>query len=132
MGIDRIGKGGPTAPTNTTAEVGKSGQSFEAALAEKAGKAERASSVGPVEATATSPLEKLRAGQIDLNGYLDLKIDHATSHLHGLSPAALDAIKRTLREQLATDPTLTDLVRGAAGPLSHLPAASKAGIPPEG
>jgi len=121
MGIDRIGKAGATLPTNTTAEVGKSGQSFEAALAEKVGKAEKASSVGAVEAAATSPLERLRAGQIDLNGYLDLKIDQATSHLSGLGPSQLDSIKKSLREQLVTDPTLSDLVRGAAGQTPTLP-----------
>ncbi|WP_394844065.1 hypothetical protein LZC95_44305 [Pendulispora brunnea] len=121
MGIDRIGKGGPTLPTNTTAEVGKSGQSFEATLAEKAGKSEKAGSVGAVEGTAASPLEKLRAGQIDLNGYLDLKLDQATAHLQGLAPAHLDAIKKALREQLATDPTLVDLVKGAAGQAPTLP-----------
>ncbi|WP_394823767.1 hypothetical protein [Pendulispora albinea] len=132
MGIDRIGKGGPTLPTTTTAEVGKSGQSFEATLAEKvdkADKAEKASSVGAVEATATSPLERLRAGQIDLNGYLDLKVHQAVSHLSGtgglggLSPQALDTIKRALREQLATDPTLSDLVKGASGQTPALPGA---------
>ncbi|WP_394833608.1 hypothetical protein LVJ94_44585 [Pendulispora rubella] len=123
MGIDRIGKGGPTLPTNTTAEVGKSGQSFEATLqekagAEKVGKAETAGSVGgagAVEGAAASPLEKLRAGQIDLNGYLDLKLDQATAHLQGLAPAHLDAIKKALREQLTTDPMLADLVKRASG-----------------
>jgi len=121
MGIDRIGKGNPTLPTNTTSEVGKSGQSFEAALAEKAEKAAKSGSAGAVEAPATSPLEKLRAGQIDLGGYLDMKVDQATAHLNGLAPSQLDAIKKTLREQLATDPTLSDLVRGAAGQTPTLP-----------
>ena len=121
MGIDRISKGGLTPPTNTTADVSKSGQSFEATLAEKAGKSDRTGAVAPPPASGPSALERLQAGQIDLNGYLDLKIDQATSHLQGLAPSALESIKKALREQLATDPTLTDLVKGAAGRAPHSP-----------
>ena len=59
--------------------------------------------------------KRLRAGEIDVNGYVDLKVDEATRDLHGLSPAELGDIKQMLREQLASDPGLVDLVRTASG-----------------
>jgi len=122
MGIDRIGKGGAPPPPTETKETGaidKAGsvdKTFSTTLerteaARKAGAAEAAAS----SASATSPLARLRAGEIDLNGYIDLKVDEATRGLQGLPPAELDEIKRVLRDQMATDPGLTDLVRTATG-----------------
>jgi hypothetical protein len=64
----------------------------------------------PANAT---PLERLRAGEIDRDGYLDLKVDDATAHLSGLHPEELDAVKTVLRGQLASDPALVELVRQA-------------------
>jgi len=109
MGIDRIGKGGSVAPP---ADVGgarpnEATRPFDAKRADKA--------AAPDAIAATSPLEKLRAGQIDLNGYLDMKVEAATSHLHGLRASELDAIKRALRAQMASDPALADLVKQATG-----------------
>ena len=62
-----------------------------------------------------SPLDRFRAGEIDLRGYLDLKVEEATAHLRDLPAAEMDDIKRTLREKLATDPELVSLVRQATG-----------------
>jgi hypothetical protein len=36
-------------------------------------------------------------GEIDREGYLDLKVDDATAHLQGLHPEELDAVKTILR-----------------------------------
>jgi hypothetical protein len=56
-------------------------------------------------------LERLRAGEIDLDRYLDLKVEEATTHLRALQPHEIAAIRRALRSRLATDPTLVELVR---------------------
>ena len=72
-------------------------------------------------ARAASPLARLRAGEIDVHGYIDLKVDEATKNIHGLEPAELDAIKKTLRDQMATDPGLSDLVHTATGQIPKPP-----------
>ena len=87
MGIDRIGKDGSTAPPSTDAETG------DASLA----------------------LEQLRAGQIDLDGYLDLKVTEATAHLKALRAEELEALRRVLRDELSSDPSLSALVERATG-----------------
>ncbi|MGH7271123.1 MAG: hypothetical protein ACREJ3_11895, partial [Polyangiaceae bacterium] len=71
--------------------------------------------------TSSSPLERLRAGQIDVNGYANLKVDAATSHLAALPPAELEAIRSALHAQLVSDPSLLDLVRTATGDTPHPP-----------
>jgi hypothetical protein len=67
-----------------------------------------------VPSAASSLFERLRSGAIDLNGYLDAKVDEATEHLHGLSAPELQAIRSALRDRLAHDPTLVDLVQRVA------------------
>jgi len=61
------------------------------------------------------PLESLRAGEIDLETYLDLKVAAATAHLRGLSAPQLEAIRATLRKELSSDPALVELVRVVTG-----------------
>ena len=110
MAIDRVGKGGPAGGASLPREVGpteKAERPFEATRSAPVQKAAAAAPAGP--------LEKLRAGEIDVHEYLDIKVDEATSHLHGLPPAEMDAIKKMLRDQLATDPGLSDLVKQATG-----------------
>ena len=46
---------------------------------------------------------------------LDAKVAEATGHLQGVAPALLQAIRDALREQLASDPGLADLVRTVRG-----------------
>jgi hypothetical protein len=60
-------------------------------------------------------LERLRAGEIDANGYLDQKVDEATAHLRRLPPAELAAIRSALRDRMSSDPALVDLFRTATG-----------------
>jgi hypothetical protein len=126
MAIDRIGKGAgvpggvPSAPEVKPAG-GASGvdapfkvdRPDSGAAAERAGKVESAS--------ATSPLARLRAGEVDVHGYVDLKVDEATSALKGLSSAELDEIKSVLRDQMKSDPGLADLVRTATGKMPTPP-----------
>jgi hypothetical protein len=134
MSIDRIGKGGaPPAPKPAV-----SGPS----LAEKTGAARArgveepkpfvlhpettvgtpatlaapgTTNVSPTAPAGASPLEKLRTGEVDLEGYLDLKVHEAVGHLKGLRPAELSEIRATLREHMAQDPGLAELVRRATG-----------------
>jgi len=130
--VDRIGKGGPplppAGPTGPTRSQ-ETGKTFDV---QKPGPAARAAEEGPAGAQATrtaevaatggpSPLEQLKAGRIDLEGYLDLKVQEATAHLHGLSPVQLDSIRSMLRDRIATDPALADLVKQAAGQAPSVP-----------
>lgn len=69
----------------------------------------------------SGPLERLRAGEVDVQGYLDLKVHEATAHLSTLPPIELEALRAALRDRLATDPALVDLVRTAT---DHVPQPS--------
>jgi hypothetical protein len=61
-------------------------------------------------------LEQLRRGEIDLDRYLDVQVNAAMSHVSGgLPPAQLEFIREALREQIASDPVLVELVRRATG-----------------
>jgi hypothetical protein len=65
------------------------------------------------------PFERLRAGEIDLEEYFDLKIRQATDHLRHLSSAEMMTLRRALRERLESDPLLVELVELIApGPVS--------------
>lgn len=127
MSIDRIGKGSVPPGAPGASEVGGAGAGArpeEASRAfdirsDKAVASDQAASSGKVDsALAPTPLDRLRAGQIDVPAYLDLKVHDATAHLHGVRPTELDAIRKMLRDQLATDPALADLVKQATG---HVP-----------
>jgi hypothetical protein len=116
--VDRIGKGGgPKLPDMTPTEGAKrtteASRPFELGT-EKASAARPAAEVG--QAAEASPLARLRAGEIDVNRYMDLKVEEATSHLHGMRAQDLDAIKRTLRGHMESDPALADLVKQIAPP----------------
>jgi hypothetical protein len=105
MKIDRIGKRDGAQgidPSPGAAPCAPSGATF---------KAERAAAV-----QATAALDRVRSGEITLDQYLDLKVEDATQHLSGrVSPEQLSFIQSSLREQLAADPVLVDLVRAATG-----------------
>ena len=110
-GIDGIGKRGPVAPPEAapgTTKATEAATSFRDVVGPRG--VEGAASVSP-----NAALDQLRAGKVDVNGYLDLKVNEATRALSGLPSAELDAIKRALREQLSSDPALSDLVHKATG-----------------
>jgi hypothetical protein len=69
--------------------------------------------VAPAAPVATSPLERLRAGEIDLDRYLDLKVNEATVHLQGLRAHELEGLRTLLRQQLESDRALANLVEQA-------------------
>ena len=122
MGIDRIGKGGapPAAPeTQGSGSVEKKGGVEKTFSVERTEATKQPAEVAATEGT--SALARLRAGEIDVNTYVDLRVDEATKGLEGLSAAELDDIKKVLRDQMATDPALTDLVRTATAKTPDVP-----------
>lgn len=106
MSIDRIGKG----PGITPPAAGEITGPLPSGNREVFQVARTAS----VEAT--GPADRVRSGEITVDQYLDLKVNEATAHLSGqIPPDHLAFVKDSLREQLAGDPVLVDLVRGATG-----------------
>ena len=114
MSVDRIGKNGAPAPVPTgTGAVGSApvGEPFSVGAVGTAG---AAAGAGPVASVGSKALEQLRGGAIDMGQYLDIKVEEATAHLAGLPGlpgAELEAIRGALRERLATDPGLVELVQ---------------------
>jgi hypothetical protein len=122
MGIDGIGKGGGVPPTPEAAGTSAAKPTGEAFKVERAEGATEAREAGGVSAAGQpGPLAQLKSGAIDVEGYVDLKVDEATANLKGLSPGELDEIKRVLRDQMVSDPGLVDLVRTASGQAPKLP-----------
>jgi len=108
MSIDRIGKS-PSLPPPSAG--GATPTSSPRAFSVEGSAPTRASAVA-----GASPAEQVRQGEISLDQYLDLRVREATAHLEGrLGPADLTRIQKTLREQLASDPGLRELVQQAAG-----------------
>jgi hypothetical protein len=123
MGIDGIGKRGtpPAAHEPHGGAIDKKHGVDAHFAAEAVQKTASPEATAMEAAHAASPLGRLRAGEIDVDRYVDLKVDEATHGLDGLSAAELDDIKKVLRDQLATDPGLSDLVHTAAGQLPKPP-----------
>lgn len=120
MGIDSIGKKGPPLPPDAHGVSGAA-RPAEASRHFSVGKSAPAEGAGPVGATPTA-LDRLRAGEVDVNGYVDLKVNEATEHLKMLPAAELERIKASLRDRMATDPALIDLVRTATGKVPAPPS----------
>lgn len=121
MGIDSIGKKGPPLPS-AAGVSGVSGASSGARVHPpfEAPDVRGAAKVDAPSAPRTA-LERLRAGEIDVNGYVDIKVNEATSHLAGLPPSELGRVRSALRVRMAQDPTLVDLVRTATGSVPRPP-----------
>jgi hypothetical protein len=118
MGIDGIGKKPPVGndALGGAGDVGsaqKTGARFEVPEARDV--------TGAADVDATSPLARLRTGEIDVNQYVDLKVDEATQHLSAMPPSDLADIKALLREKLVSDPSLADLVRHSTGQTPSIP-----------
>jgi hypothetical protein len=64
----------------------------------------------------SAALSSLQRGELSLDQYLDGRVSDATSHLVGkLSPDQLEFVKQSLRDQMATDPVLIELVQRTTG-----------------
>ena len=76
-----------------------------------------AAGVGDVGGAGAAELERARlaSGELTFDQYLELQIQHATSHLEGQAPASLlDEIRGVLREELTSDPVLASLASRVA------------------
>lgn len=120
MGIDRIGKGGFPAPSPEASGPSRSKEATSSFGSVESSRLGATSAPASVDAAHVA-LERFRSGQIDLHGYLDVKVDEATAHLSALPRVELDAIRTALRDRLATDPALVDLVRTATGKVPDPP-----------
>ncbi len=119
MGIDGIGRKGPPAPPSP-ADVAGPARAPDATRPFEVTKTTQAPQAGPVEAPRTA-MERLRAGEIDVNGYVEVKVHEATAHLAALPPAELEQLKNALRDRLGSDPGLVELVRKATGAVPQPP-----------
>ena len=122
MGIDRIGKGGapPAAPEVGGADKAtKTGAVDKPFSVERASRSNETSSVGAPQGA--SPLAQLKSGAIDVEQYLDLRVDEATKALDAMPASHLAEIKKILRDQLASDPMLVDMVKSATGKVPKPP-----------
>ncbi len=117
MGIDGIGKppgasiGGAFGASGT--EAPRPAQAFSLDPSAAAAPSSRVSAA----------LSGLQRGELSLDQYLDTRVSEATTHLAGkLSPEQLEFVKQSLRDQLATDPVLVELVQRTTGaaPASEL------------
>jgi len=116
MGIDRIGHGASPVPVPDAGGPSKAttvGSAFQ--VPPPAAAASPAPAHIESAAPATRALERLRSGEIDLGGYVDLKVDEATAHLAALPAGQLESIRGALRERLASDPSLVELLQSATG-----------------
>lgn len=76
----------------------------------------RGSASGDPEAPLVSDaLERLRAGAIDLEEYLDIQVEEAVGHLARLLPRdKLEQVREVVRNQLRQDPALVEFIRKLA------------------
>lgn len=117
MGIDGIGKPPgsniPSAPPVSGAAPAHGAEPFKV---ERAGSSTSASASAAQGSQGSEALGGLQRGEISLDQYLDTRVSEATSHLSGkLSPDQLEFVKQSLREQMATDPVLVELVQRTTG-----------------
>jgi hypothetical protein len=109
--IGSLGDAGAASTTNAVGGAAKTrGETFEVGSAQR-----------PLATSASTAFEEVRAGRLPVDTYLDNKVSQATQGLHGLPEHELAFIQKTLRAELATDPTLAEWVRQATGAVPSLP-----------
>ena len=119
MGIDGIGKPGPGRPPD-----GVSGGAGSSAATGARGESFKVETSGVSAIQGSDELARLHRGELSLDAYLDARSAEAVRHLEGkLSAEQLDFVRQSLREQLATDPVLTELVRRATGSIPSEPSS---------
>lgn len=102
MGIDGIGGSGPPGVGGPKIGPASTGAEFNVGAAE-----------APRE---SAELQKLDAGEISLDQYLDGRATEAVAHLEGqLGPEQLAVVKAQLVEQMKSDPAISRLVQRATG-----------------
>jgi hypothetical protein len=125
MGIDGIGKPRPTGSPLAPPGAAGAGAALPAAQVDHAPFTAHTAETHAISSAdgPQSPLDQLKAGAIDLDRYLDIKVQEATASMGSLAPAQVDRIRAALRERLSSEPTLVDLVRKATGAI-EVPAPS--------
>jgi hypothetical protein len=77
-----------------------------------AGSVARSGDVGGVGAASAAEVDRARLvrGELSLDQYLELQVEHATAHLADQAPpSVLEEIRGALRQELAADPVLLSL-----------------------
>ena len=119
MGIDRIGKEDPASPPKPVSgperATGAGGGRLRGRSRWVPLTPQRRTRLRPWLGRDQCPLARLRAGEIDLDRYLDLKVDEATAHLKGLRAHEMSGLRSLLRAQLVSDPSMVNLVQQATG-----------------
>ena len=110
MGIDGIGK----PPATTITGIGGV-QGSDAPRGAEPFAVDRSTPASP-STRVSAALSGLQRGELSLDQYLDAQVNQATQHLAGkISAEQLDFVKQSLREQMATDPVLVELVQRTTG-----------------
>lgn len=110
MGIDGIGGKPPIGPSvgqPAPAISGGDGFSIERGVS---------GTQAPADVSATDALERLHAGEMSLDEYMDTRVEKAVAHVSKLlTPEQLEQLKAQLKEQLENDPTAGLLLQRATG-----------------
>ncbi|MGC4091720.1 MAG: hypothetical protein QM756_28320 [Polyangiaceae bacterium] len=114
MSIDGIGR-----PPGGPAGIGPAAGATPATSGDAFQVERSASAAGPQD---SGPLARLTRGEINVEQYLDARVEEAVAPIASKVPAeALDFIRSSLRTELESDPVLVELVRRAT---SGAPPAS--------
>jgi hypothetical protein len=114
MSIDGIGRppGLPAAPASLDGPSGaEATESFHVDSTRRS-----------TEAASSPLLSRLERGEIDVEHYLDARVEEAVAPLSNrLAPEALEFLRSSLRAELENDPVLVELVRRATASLPRAP-----------
>jgi hypothetical protein len=112
MSIDGIGKrGGITAGAPAPGPAPAADTSFQVGAE---------TSTVPAAATGSDAFSALERGEINVEQYLDARVETAVAPLLSrLSPEQLEFVRAELRAALETDPVLVELVRKTTGGALH-------------
>lgn len=103
--------GGPKGPLPAGAPDAPKGPE-KAAFGESLARADKTEKAGAV--SGLSPLDRLRAGELDVQRYAELRVQEATAHLEGiLPPKDLEKLRADLHDLIDNDPDVAALVKTA-------------------
>ncbi len=123
MSIDGIGKPPGSNIAGLGGPGGVAGAEAPRAPTEAFKVGQSAAAAPSSSVSGSAELSSLQRGELSLDQYLDSRVSAATQHLSGkISPDQLEFVKQSLREQMATDPVLVELVQRTTGaaPASEL------------
>ncbi len=104
MSIDGIGKRGGLIPTANVPGAASTPGSFQVGSPQAV--------VASTEAAGSDAFQALERGDINVEQYLDARVEGAVAPLLSrLSPDQLEFVRTELRSALETDPVLVELVR---------------------